>query len=356
MSASVVVIDPLSDVRWDEFVSRHPKAGVFHTSAWLDVIQRAFGYLPAHLAYEVDGVLKGVLPLMLIRSALTGKRLVSLPYSGPAGPVGTSEKAVDTLVSAAVQNTHELGCSYLNLQAREKLPPLSESLLISTEPIVCSGVQLHDDVSVTWASLGKAVRREVRKARKLGVSVSIAESVDDLKSFYNLHVKTHRKHGLPPQPYRLFEAMWEKLVPKGMLRLLVASLDGKPIHAAICLSHKNVLSLLYAGTDYRFLRCYPVKLTYWTAIRLACGAGYRHFDFLQSDVDNLGLRWFKRSFGAVEIPVTFYFHPEVVSAVALKNWLARGQSGGARFVRAAMRQVPTVALRILGSMAFKHMG
>jgi hypothetical protein len=150
--------------------------------------------------------------------------------------------------------------------------------------------------------------------------------------------------------------MWETLVPKGILRLLIASLDGRPIYAMICLRHKRVLSHLYAGTDYRSLRYHPVKLAHWTAISLACEEGYRYFDFLQSDVGDLGLRYFKRSFGAAETPVTFYSYPKVGAVNRLKDWLVRGQSDGSRLVRAVVRRAPTTAVKILGAIAFKHMG
>jgi CelD/BcsL family acetyltransferase involved in cellulose biosynthesis len=352
-----VAIDPLTDARWDDFVAHHPKAGIFHTSAWIDVTQRAFDYFPAHLAYDVDGVLEAVLPLVLVRSVLTGSRLVSLPYSGPAGPAGVSEETVDALVAAATEKTTALRCGYLNLQTGEPLPPRSESLFVGTQPIVCSGIQLRGDASAIWTgSLKDTVRREINKARKSGVSVRLAESVNDLKSFYDLHVKTHHKHGLPPQPYRLFKLMWDTLVPKGMLRLFIALLDGRPIHASIYVGYKSVLSALYAGTDYRFLQFCPVKLLDWVVISSACDEGYRYFDLLQSDVDNPGLRSYKRSFGAVESPVTFYYYPKVAPAYRLKDWLVRDQSRVPRLTRAVVRRIPTAGRKALGAVAFKHMG
>jgi CelD/BcsL family acetyltransferase involved in cellulose biosynthesis len=356
MSGRVVPIDPPSDGRWDEFVGRHPRAGVFHTSAWLDVIQRTYQYHSAHLGYEVDGTLHGVLPLLLIRSPLTGARLVSLPYSGPAGPLGASDAAVDALVTTALRRRAELGCAYMNLQVRHRLPPPCHGRLPSTEPTVCSAVPLAGDPSALWASLGKTRRWEIRTAQRLGVTVATVDGDDALRRFYALHARTHRKHGLPPQPYRLFERMLRTLGPRGMLQLHIASLDGCPVHAAICLRYKDVCSLLYTGTDDRFVRWHPGKLLHWTAISLACRDGYRQFDFLQSDVEDAGLRWYKRSFGSVETPVTFYFDPELVQAVALKNWLVRGQSTGSRLVRAAVRRAPAPALRMLGSVAFRHMG
>jgi len=356
MSGRVVAVDPSTDRRWDEFVGRAPGAGVFHSSPWLDVIKRTYGYRPEHLAYEVDGTIEGILPLLLVRSVVTGARLVSLPYSGPAGPVGATDDAVNALVTAAVRLRVERGCGHLNLQVRQRLPAPSESRLASTVPIVCSGLPLTGDPSVAWASLRKVLRWEIRRARRFGISVSAAEGARDLETFYRLHIETHRRHGLPPQPWRLFELMREILAPLGMLRLLVASFDGRPIHAALCLRHQRVWSLLYTGADDRFRPCHPGQLVHWTAISLASEEGYRHFDFLQSDVNDGGLRWYKRSFGCVESPVTFYFDPPRMPSVAFKNWLVRGQSRGPRLVRAAVRQAPAAALRLVGAVAFKHMG
>ena len=93
MSGRIIPIDPLADQRWEHFVGAHPLAHFCHTSAWLEVLRRSFGYQPAHLAYEQNGQVLGVLPLMAIRSRFTGRRLVSLPFSGPAGPLGDAPDA-----------------------------------------------------------------------------------------------------------------------------------------------------------------------------------------------------------------------------------------------------------------------
>src|SRR5688500_14673472 len=103
MSGRIIPIDPSADERWERFLGTHPLAHFCHTSAWLEVLKRTFGYQPAHLAYEHDGKLLGVLPLVAVRSRFTGQRLVSLPFSGPAGPLGSSREVVDALVGAATR-------------------------------------------------------------------------------------------------------------------------------------------------------------------------------------------------------------------------------------------------------------
>jgi hypothetical protein len=44
------VINPLSDDRWDDLVTHHPRASVFHQRGWLEALSRTCGYEP--LAHE----------------------------------------------------------------------------------------------------------------------------------------------------------------------------------------------------------------------------------------------------------------------------------------------------------------
>jgi hypothetical protein len=48
-------IDPLKDRRWDELVWRHPRASVFHSSAWLKALSRTYGYTPVAYTTSVPG-------------------------------------------------------------------------------------------------------------------------------------------------------------------------------------------------------------------------------------------------------------------------------------------------------------
>src|SRR5438093_13282408 len=102
MKGRLISIDPQADPRWDDFVVRHPLARLPHSSPWLGIVQRSYGYQPAHLAYETDGTIEGLLPLLMISSKLTGRRLVSFPLSHPTGPLGTSQEIVNALVAGAI--------------------------------------------------------------------------------------------------------------------------------------------------------------------------------------------------------------------------------------------------------------
>ena len=84
----VYELDPLADTRWIEFVKTHPRASVFHTPNWLHALRLTYGYQPVALttAPPEEPLTKraGVLP---VNSWLTGRRIVSLPFSDHCEPL-----------------------------------------------------------------------------------------------------------------------------------------------------------------------------------------------------------------------------------------------------------------------------
>ena len=79
---AVYKIDPLSDPRWPEFLQRHPDAAIFHTPEWIEALRRTYGYEPVVYTTSSPGSdLTNGIPFCRINSWLTGRRLVSLPFS-----------------------------------------------------------------------------------------------------------------------------------------------------------------------------------------------------------------------------------------------------------------------------------
>src|ERR1700691_3307943 len=75
-------LDPTTDARWSRFVELHSKASVFHTVGWLQTLQRTYGYEPlAFTTSPPDGKLENGIAFCYVNSWLTGRRLVSLPFS-----------------------------------------------------------------------------------------------------------------------------------------------------------------------------------------------------------------------------------------------------------------------------------
>ena len=81
-------LNPLEDGRWDRFVQKHPRSSVFHTSAWLEALRRSYGYHPVVIATSAPGQeLEDGMVFCRVDSWLTGRRLVSLPFSDHCEPL-----------------------------------------------------------------------------------------------------------------------------------------------------------------------------------------------------------------------------------------------------------------------------
>jgi hypothetical protein len=81
-SETMMVIDPLNDIRWTRFVETHPRASLFHSVPWLQALQRTYRYEPLVYTRCPQGQdLTDGIAFCRVESWLTGRRLVSLPFS-----------------------------------------------------------------------------------------------------------------------------------------------------------------------------------------------------------------------------------------------------------------------------------
>src|ERR1700687_929952 len=85
---SVYQFDPLRDPRWHEFLQRDNRASIFHTAGWLQALQRSYGYEPTVFTTSNEREpLANAMVVCRVNSWLTGRRLVSLPFSDHCEPL-----------------------------------------------------------------------------------------------------------------------------------------------------------------------------------------------------------------------------------------------------------------------------
>src|SRR5271166_5866777 len=79
--------DPLTDPRWDSFLQKHPRASLFHSLPWLRALNLTYGYpVNGYTTSLPDSRLENALVACRVESWLTGRRLVSLPFSDHCEP------------------------------------------------------------------------------------------------------------------------------------------------------------------------------------------------------------------------------------------------------------------------------
>ena len=86
--------------RWDAYVEQAPEATFFHRAGWRHVLQLAFGHQAHFLFAEVEGEIKGIVPLGHVRSRVFGNTLSSTPFCVYGGVVADSSE-----IREALENT-----------------------------------------------------------------------------------------------------------------------------------------------------------------------------------------------------------------------------------------------------------
>jgi FemAB-related protein (PEP-CTERM system-associated) len=277
------------DKSWDRFVERHAAPTVAHLSAWGRVFQRAYGHEPVYLTAEEGGEPVGVLPLVMLRSRLFGRRLVSMPFLDYGGVLAQPGVAAD-LVDAALEAARELGAQSLGLRQFEPadLPyPVADDRVTMLLPLTSE--------EAVWKALPSERRNRVRKGEKNGLHAAWC-GAEALDAFHRVFAVNMRDLGSPVHSRGFFRAMLEEL-PGTARVLLVRDGDARVVGAAVCLFFRDTIMVPWVSSRREAFALCPNFVLYWEVIRFGCRAGHRMLDLGRS-FRSAGTFEFKRQWGA----------------------------------------------------------
>ena len=340
----IEVLDPCTSPRWLEFVERHPDATIFHHPVWLKMLKRTYKYEAFAICLQERDHIETGIPFMEVKSYITGKRWISVPFSDHCQPLLSSDPRGET---------NEL-LQFLFRKQRSESPRIEIRWKMETElPVYREGLfvmhvsELSRDADSVFRTFKKTqVQQPILKAMRDGVEVKECETFHEFEVFYDLQVETRRRLGVPAQPRKFFRAVWEDIIRSGYGFVLMASKGSRPIGGAIFFSYKGRVTYKYAASDYKYRSLKPNDVTLWEAIRKACTAGATVFDFGRSEKRNEGLRNFKNGWGTQEYDLDYTILSSSSPGVPRSN--------KNRIAAAIIRNTPRVVCRLSGELLYKH--
>jgi lipid II:glycine glycyltransferase (peptidoglycan interpeptide bridge formation enzyme) len=338
-------IDPLSDPRWEALVNRHPAASVFHTPAWLQALKQTYGYEPSALTvFSTGGSLTNGLVFCRVNSWMTGRRLVSLPFSDHCEPLGEDAETVRVLVSGLTEKAREEGARYLELR------PINSLERVTPSPYASSNYYLHQlDLrpgleAVSGRFHKDCIQRKIRRSEREFLRVAEGRTPELLNQFYNLVVRTRRRQGLPPQPLKWFQTLTE-FGPDVQVR--IASKNDQPIAGILTMQHNRSLVYKYGASDERFHNLGGMVYLFWVAIQEAIGHGLEELDMGRSDLDQEGLIRFKEHWGATRRNLCYWRCPATRAVRATQKL---------DITRRLLSILPAYPLKLAGRLLYRHIG
>ncbi len=342
-----------SGFRWSNLLEQETKNSFYYNQAWLDLITKLYGYsLSLLTTTNAAGHITGMLPLCFMKSPLTGRRLVSLPFSDHCPLLAVDEASANALVDQAIDLARQKRVRYMELRTG-----INETL--AQRPELCAGnlyvrwlLPLNPDPDVVWSGLRKPVQRQIKKSQNLGAQVRIAQQREDMAHYYRLHLQTRsKKQGMPAQPQQFFFGLWDTFGTNGTMQLLLAEYEGVVIAGMILLASGTTVRYAYGASDERFLNLAPNNLLMWEAITWGCLHGFQTLDLGRTAFDNEGLMEFKRRWGAIQEPLPYYYYPHIGGLAATSE-----QSWKFRLLTACWKRLPLPVARSLGGHFYKHLG
>jgi hypothetical protein len=348
---TVLELNPLTDPRWPRFLAQHPAASVFHTKEWLEAVSRTYGYKPVAFTTSGEGELSSALVFCEINSWLTGKRLVSLPFSDHCEPLAADLDLRNIL-------------EYLRRQRRSRrqkyieLRPASQAALrgassdfVSSDTFSFQKIDLRPELKLLYTNFhDSCIRRKIKRAERENLVYESGRSADLLGKFRHLLLLTRRRHKLPPQPASWFQNIVDCLGE--MATIHVASKDSIPVASIVTLMYKKSLVYKYGCSDGQFSNLGGTPLLFWKAIQQAKELGAEEFDLGRSDLDEPGLIAFKEHLGATSSELIYYRDPRP----PIKTETVRSSMSPSSLAREALVRLPDSLLAGIGQVLYRHVG
>ena len=192
------------------------------------------------------------------------------------------------------------------------------------------------------------ILRGVRRAEREGLVVERRTDEVALAEFYDLHVATRRRQGVPTQP-KSFILGFEQLFARDLGFVLVVRDGEQAIAAAVFLAFNGTLIYKYGASDPAALGKRPNNLLFLEAIRWGCAASMHTLDLGRTDIGHESLREFKASWGAHESTLEYHEFGGAPRDVESTGDVAR-------HLAPIIRRSPPIVGRMIGAALYRYAG
>lgn len=337
---------------WDEFVTAQPAGTFFHLTAWCEVLERSFGYLPLYLCACDSDRIRGVLPLFLVKSLLFGRSLVAMPIGVYGGPVATDHETMHLLVQSATALAKQHGVRYLEMRGNphnsfQSGPGVNgDASHWSRKDLYYTFLSEIDSTDeANLARIPRKQRRMVRQGEKHGLKAVFDNR--RLPEFYDVYAESVRNLGTPVYGFSFFANLVGAFGER--CKVLVIEHNGKVIAAVLSFFFRDQVLPYYGGALKEYLHLAPNDFMYWELMRYGASNGYKIFDFGRSK-EGTGPFHFKRHWGFEPTPLPYWYYapngngiPDTSPLNPKLQWAIR-----------IWRSLPLAVTKVLGPHVVRH--
>jgi len=325
---------------WNNLLQSSRFATLYHKEAWLRVLNKAYGLKLTVAILKRDGCADA--GCIFARSSNPfSRKMKALPFSDYCWPLASGPVAYNQFLDS-LKHYSEAGCSW-EIRGCEGSPQWQTVRCFSTWML-----DLTRPLAVIERGLNEAYRRQARRARGEGVQIERGSDRNLVSRFYEMHLRTRRRLGLPAQPMRFFDLVRETFSFGDRFEVWIASRRGEDLAGLIVLIDGKRLYYKWAarlvegpsGSNHQLV---------WSLIEEFAGK-METLDLGRTDDRNEGLARFKRHLGAQRVPLPYTFFPKAPREVSSEI------AGGTRQMLSSIwRRLPLRVTRTLGGVIYPYL-
>jgi lipid II:glycine glycyltransferase (peptidoglycan interpeptide bridge formation enzyme) len=282
-----------------------------------------------------------------VTSWLTGRRLVSLPFSDHCEPLVNDISEFRELLAAPTSELKNKHWKYV--EVRPKTATFVAGSEEYPERYLLHALDLRPNLESIFKGLhADSIRRKIRRAERERLVLETGNNERLLADFYRLHLTTRRRHRLPPHPKRWFRNLLESFQSAAVVR--VAKREGTAIAAVLTIESARTLVYKYGCSEARFHNTGAMPFVFWDMIRDAKLRGFSAIDLGRTEIDNEGLAIFKERWGATREQLVYARFPPRRFAVS------PSEKRIIYLAKLAFARCPDSILAAAGRVLYPHVG
>jgi hypothetical protein len=181
------------------------------------------------------------------------------------------------------------------------------------------------------------------------VKIDFDSGEESMRTFFNLHCGTRKRHGVPPQPWRFFVNIQRYLLSLGRGFIATARLGGRPLAAAVFLHDSRNALYKFGASNYADQQMRPNNLVMWAGMKHCMERGLATLNLGRTSLSNEGLRRFKLGLGAVEHETRYMKYDFSAEQFVKDTDRAEG------WQNRVFARLPLPALRLAGAVLYPHL-
>lgn len=318
---------------WDDYVSTHPLANIYHHAGWKNVIERTYGH-PTYYLVATDSAKRqnsrtspnatapektyasssvvGILPLVHIKHWLFGNNITSIPYFDIGGILADNQDAEHALLAEAIKIWKDVQADTLEIRQTHPLSCFHPNNKISYPEKLSYQTSTHkhrmvlnipESSELLMQSFKSKLRSQIKKSLREGFQHKWG-GLELLEHFYHIFLVNMRDLGSPVHSKKMIQHVLEGFPDDA--RIIIVYLHNTPVAGAVVVGFKGVLHNPWASSLKSYSRMSPNMLLYWRMLEFACDHGFSCFDFGRSSPEE-GTYRFKEQWGATPEPLYWHY-------------------------------------------------